>query len=74
MAKLTFSWSMRGEEARPNKTDVKNLKAESFIFQMDFLQDVMAEAEKLYAETMAASELDYHMRRMERSNGSSTTH
>lgn len=74
MAKLTFKWTMRGEEAKPNKTDIENLQAENFVFQLDFLRDVIFEAQKLYEETQAASEVYWHMCRMEKQNASSTTH
>jgi len=74
MAKLTFKWTLRGEEAKPNKADVENLKEANFVFQLDFLRDVIFEAQKLYDETLAASEVYYHMRRMEKLNASSTTH
>lgn len=74
MAKLTFKWTMRGEEAKPNKVDVENLKSENFVFQLDFLRDVIFEAQKLYEETQAASEVHWHMRRMEKMNAPSSTH
>ena len=74
MAKLTFKWTLRGEEAKPNKADVENLKEANFVFQLDFLRDVIFEAQKLYDETLAASEVYYNMRRMEKLNASSTTH
>jgi len=74
MAKLTFSWPIAGSEAKPSKADVENLKAQNFVFQLDFLQDVIFEAQKLYEETQAASEVHWHMRRMEKMNGPTTTH
>ena len=74
MAKLTFKWTLGGGEAKPNKNDIENLKAENFVFQLDFLRDVIFEAQKLYEETQAASEVHWHMRRMEKQNASSTTH
>ena len=74
MAKLTFKWTLRGEEATPSIADVENLRNESFIFQLDFLNDVIFEAKKLYNETLDMAEARDNLIRLERINGSSTAH
>ena len=74
MAKLTFTWTSRGEEAKPSKTDVANLKEANFVFQLDFLQDVIAEAQNLYEETLLASREYYEMKRLEKQNATAATH
>jgi len=74
MAKLTFKWTLRGEEATPSIADVENLRNESFIFQLDFLNDVIFEAKKLYNETLDMAEARDKLMRLEKQNASSTTH
>ena len=68
MAKLTFSWPIAGSEAKPSKADVERLREETEIFQLDFLQDVISEAVKLYNETVGMMALK------DTANGPSTTH
>lgn len=74
MAKLTFSWTLSGSEAKPSKVDLKNLSSQNYVFQLDFLADVISEAQKLYDEALEASNVHYYMTRLERQNGSTTTH
>jgi hypothetical protein len=74
MAKLTFSWTLNGEEAKPSKRDVENLKEQNYVFQLDFLRDVIFEAQKLYDETQEASRAYWEARRLEKLNGSPTAH
>lgn len=68
MAKLTFSWPIAASEAMPSNADVKRLREETEIFQLDFLQDVISEAVKLYNETVGMMALK------DMENGTSTTH
>ena len=72
MAKLTFSWTLNGEEAKPSKRDVENLKEQDYVFQMDFLTDVIFEAKKLYDEALAASRAHWNAKLEEKLNGSPT--
>lgn len=52
MVKLTFKWTARREEAKASEKDIEALKAESYVFQADFLQDVVFEAMKLYEQVL----------------------
>lgn len=77
MAKLTFSWPMYGDEARPSSKDIERLLEHNVVFQLDFLKDVVFEAQKLYEEALQRSREQFEearKRRMERSNGSSAAH
>ena len=72
MSKLTFKWTMRGEEAKPSKRDIESLKEQNYVFQMDFLTDVIFEAKKLYDEALEASRAHWKSNLEEKLNGSSS--
>ena len=55
MAKLTFSWPMHGDGASPSARDMERLLEQNIVFQLDFLQDVMHEAIRLYEEALERS-------------------
>lgn len=55
MAKLTFSWPMYGDGASPSARDMERLLEQNIVFQLDFLQDVMGEATRLYEEALERS-------------------
>lgn len=77
MAKLTFSWPMYGDEARPSSKDIERLLEQNIVFQLDFLKDVAFEAQKLYEEALQRSREqfeDVRKSRLERLNGTSTAH
>lgn len=74
MSKLTFRWKMNQEEAIPNKKDVETLREQHIVFQLDFLQDVIFEAKKLYEETLELSEAFWRKKREERREDAPTTH
>lgn len=77
MAKLTFSWPMYGDEARPSSKDIERLLEQNIVFQLDFLKDVAFEAQKLYEEALQRSREqfeDVRKSRLERLNGPSTAH
>jgi len=55
MAKLTFSWPMHGDGASPSARDMERILEQNIVFQLDFLQDVMGEATRLYEEALERS-------------------
>lgn len=59
MAKLTFSWPMYGDEAKPSQKDIERLLEQNIVFQMDFLRDVVWEAQKLYDDAKARSRREF---------------
>lgn len=74
MAKLTFKWKANGEEAKPSKRDIENLRQEHYVFQMDFLMDVIFEAKKLYNEVAEESKAYWDAKLLEALNDTSSTH
>ena len=72
MSKLSFKWKMSAEEAKPNQRDIDDLREQHIVFQLDFLQDVIFEAKKLYEETLELSEEFWRKKQIERENAAST--
>lgn len=71
MVKLTFKWTEKSEEAKPRKKDIEALMAQSLILQLDFLQDVMVEANALYERALIELHRDFEASRKRQSKKSS---
>jgi hypothetical protein len=61
--KLTFSWSVSSDRAKPSQADVARLKSHHTCFQIDFLNDVISVAESLLADAIDDDRVEFQRKR-----------